>query len=185
MAESSVLYCSICSLPPEYCEFSTSKNKCMEWLSNTHPGEYERLYSDKAITEKLAQTTLSEEKAAKEEAKMEKAMNKAEARMAREHEKKMSSKVVIKRVERNKRKRVTHVDGLDVFGVDLKKTAKAFATHFACGSSVSKNPQGLDEIVVQGDFSEELHELICKMHPNIPKDNIEFVDESTKAKKKK
>lgn len=45
-------------------------------------------------------------------------------------------------------------------GVDLKKAAKLFATKFACGSSVTKNPQGLDEIVVQGDVSGEIVEMI-------------------------
>lgn len=42
----------------------------------------------------------------------------------------------------------------------MKKAAKMFANKFACGSSVAKNNQGLDEIVVQGDFSEEIHRLI-------------------------
>ncbi len=46
--------------------------------------------------------------------------------------------------------------GLDAFGLDLKKVAKFFAQKFATGSSVSKNPQGLDEIVVQGDVTEEI-----------------------------
>ncbi|KAJ1945563.1 Translation machinery-associated protein 22 [Linderina pennispora] len=170
-------------MPPEYCEFSAAKKKCQEWLSSKYPEEHERLYGDAAITEKLAQTNLSEDKAAKEAARMEKAMSKEEARMARELEKKMSSRVVIKRVERNKRKCVTSVQGLEIFSVDLKKTAKNFANHFACGGSVSKNPQGQDEIVVQGDFSDEILELILKMHPEVPKDNIEQVEEK-KSKKK-
>lgn len=68
--------------------------------------------------------------------------------------------MIIKRIERTKRKSVTTVFGLDVFDVDMKKAAKMFANKFACGSSVAKNNQGLDEIVVQGDFSEEIHRLI-------------------------
>ncbi|KAI8323310.1 RNA binding protein-like protein Tma22 [Martensiomyces pterosporus] len=178
-----VMYCGVCGMPPEYCEFSAAKKKCEQWLKDSHPEEYESLYSDQALTQKLAMSTLSEDKVAKEAAKMEKAMSKEEARMARELEKKMASKVIIKRIERNKRKCVTSVFGLDVFGVDLKKTAKSFANHFACGGSVSKNPQGLDEIVVQGDFSDEIFDLIVKLHPDIPKENIETVEEK-KGKKK-
>lgn len=34
--------------------------------------------------------------------------------------------------------------------------AKFFAGKFATGSSVSKNPQGEDEIVVQGDVGDEI-----------------------------
>ncbi|KAJ1676814.1 Translation machinery-associated protein 22, partial [Spiromyces aspiralis] len=76
-----------------------------------------------------------------------------------------ASKVYIKRIDRNKRKCVTHVQGLEVFNVNLKKTAKLLATHFACGGSVSKNPQGQDEIVVQGDFSQEIRDILVKTYP--------------------
>lgn len=41
-------------------------------------------------------------------------------------------------------------------GVDLKKLAKMFASKFATGSSVTKNNQGEDEIVIQGDVSDEV-----------------------------
>ncbi|KAJ2778637.1 Translation machinery-associated protein 22 [Coemansia javaensis] len=177
-----VMYCGICGLPTEYCEFSASRKKCEEWLRATHPAEHERLYGDQAIAEKLTMTTLSEDKEAREAAKMEKAEQKSEARMARDLEKKLAARVAIKRIERNKRKCVTAVFGLHVFGIDLKTTAKMMANHFACGGSVAKNPQGLDEIVVQGDFSEEIRDLICAKFPAVPKDNIDLVEE--KAKKK-
>lgn len=42
-----------------------------------------------------------------------------------------------------------------------------FANRFACGSSVAKNNQGQDEIVVQGDFSDELLKMILKNWPNV------------------
>ncbi|KAJ1865139.1 Translation machinery-associated protein 22 [Coemansia sp. RSA 2703] len=179
----SVLYCGICSLPCEYCEFSASRKKCEQWLRENHSAEHARLYSDQALEEKMAMTTLSEDKVAKEAAKMEKAMSKEEARIERELEKKLASKVVIKRVERNKRKRITTVTGLEVFGVDIKKTAKFFANHFACGGSIAKNPQGQDEIVVQGDFANEIMQLIQKNHSSVPSENIEIVDEVKKPKK--
>lgn len=60
---------------------------------------------------------------------------------------------------RTKRKVATHIHGLDLFGVDLKKAAKLFAGKFATGSSLSKNPQGEDEIVVQGDVGDEIVSL--------------------------
>lgn len=62
---------------------------------------------------------------------------------------------------------MTSIYGLDIFGVDLKKAAKMFANRFACGSSVAKNNQGQDEIVVQGDFSDELYQLILSNWPNV------------------
>jgi density-regulated protein DRP1 len=62
---------------------------------------------------------------------------------------------------------VTTVFGLNIFGVDMKKAAKMFANKFACGASVAKNNQGLDEIVVQGDFSDEIHDLILANWPAV------------------
>lgn len=67
-----------------------------------------------------------------------------------------ASKVIIKRSERNKRKFVTGVHGLESFGVDLKKAAKLFANKFATGASLHKNPQGEEEIIIQGDVSDEV-----------------------------
>lgn len=40
--------------------------------------------------------------------------------------------------------------------IDLKKAAKFFANRFATGSSLSKNPQGEDEIFIQGDVADEV-----------------------------
>jgi density-regulated protein DRP1 len=42
-----------------------------------------------------------------------------------------------------------------------------FANRFACGSSVAKNNQNQDEIVVQGDFSDELLDLILANWPHV------------------
>ncbi|KAJ2160266.1 Translation machinery-associated protein 22 [Coemansia sp. RSA 552] len=177
-----VTYCGVCTMPAEYCEFSSTRKKCEQWLREAQPAEYERLYSDQAIAQKMALTTLSEDKEAKVAAQQEKAELKSEARLAREQEKKLASKVVIKRVVRNKRKCVTTVFGLQVFGIELKPTAKMLANHFACGGSVAKNPQGLDEIVVQGDFSNEIRGLIELKFPQVPGDNIELVAEEKKKK---
>lgn len=97
--------------------------------------------------------------------------------------------MIIKRIERNKRKHVTSVFGLDLFSkrsgglnptgkaspltlllcsdVDLKKAAKLFANRYACGSSVTKNNQSKDEIVVQGDVTDEIRELILATWPAV------------------
>jgi density-regulated protein DRP1 len=42
----------------------------------------------------------------------------------------------------------------------LKKAAKFFANKFATGSSVSRNPQGEDEIFIQGDVADEVEDMI-------------------------
>ena len=91
--------------------------------------------------------------------------------------------MTIKRIERNKRKHVTAIHGLEAFGVDLKKAAKQFASKFATGSSVAKNAQGQEEIVVQGDVSDEVLEMIegeVGVLKGIPPDNVEIVEEKKK-----
>jgi translation initiation factor 1 (eIF-1/SUI1) len=71
--------------------------------------------------EDLQSSVSAQERAAKDAAKKE---AKAAANEARDSERKAASKILIKRVERNKRKFVTVVIGLEVFGLENKKIAK-------------------------------------------------------------
>lgn len=67
--------------------------------------------------------------------------------------------------------------------MDLKKAAKQFAQKFATGASVTKNLQGQDEIVVQGDVSAEIVEMIEEgqgVLKGIPKDNVVEVEDKKK-----
>jgi density-regulated protein len=91
--------------------------------------------------------------------------------------------VTIKRIERNKRKFVTSIHGLEAFDVDLKKAAKQLASKFATGASVTKNAQGQDEIVVQGDVSDDVLEMIEEqvgVLKGIPADNVQLVEDRKK-----
>lgn len=76
-------------------------------------------------------------------------------------------------VERNKRKSVTHIRGMEVFGLDLKKIAKRLASKYACGCSVTTNPAGYDEIVIQGDFVDDLMDFIPGEWPEISEEQLE------------
>ncbi|CAG8543357.1 5269_t:CDS:2 [Diversispora eburnea] len=155
-----MIYCGVCTLPPEYCEFGLTPDKCKKWVQEKHSDLYENLYSQNALAEKLGKTTL-ESKPSNEAEDRKKA--KEAAKIERELQKKMASKVIITRIARNKRKCVTSIYGLENFGIDLKKASKTFATKFACGSSVVKNNQGNEEIVV-------------------PEENVELTEEK-KSKK--
>ena len=138
-----------------------------------------RLYSEEALAQNLSALTVkvqerSEKDAAKKAAK-------AVALESREAEKRAASKVTIKRIERNKRKYVTAVSGLEAFGLDLKKVAKEFGKKFATGSSVTKVPGGGEEITVQGDVSGEIEEYVLETWKDlIPEDNVEIVEDKKK-----
>ncbi|KAI0694397.1 translation initiation factor SUI1 [Cerioporus squamosus] len=200
-----VLYCQVCTFPVEYCEFGSSFTRCKEWLQKENPALVRQVLFGRgdvveALQAKIGTLSLeAQEKLEKDTAKKE---AKAEAKADAALKKKMASQVTIKRIERNKRKHVTAIHGLEAFGascyfcsplrrhsractadVDLKKAAKFFAQKFATGASVTKNPQGLDEIVVQGDVSGDIVEMIedgVGLLKNVPKDNIVEVEEKTK-----
>jgi len=38
-----MLYCGVCGLPPEYCEYGTSFDKCIPWLKQNVP-DIEKIY---------------------------------------------------------------------------------------------------------------------------------------------
>ncbi|KAF8467743.1 translation initiation factor SUI1 [Kalaharituber pfeilii] len=145
-----VVYCGVCSLPPKYCEFGgTTKN----YTVATSPSRI----------------------SIEAQAKAEKDAAKKAARAAKAEEadaiKKAASKVILKRIERTKRKHVIVITGLRAFGLDLKKVAKELGKKFACGSS---------EIVVQGDLSDEIEEFLLEKYKDVPADNIEPVEDKKK-----
>jgi density-regulated protein DRP1 len=119
----------------------------------------------------------AQERAAKDATK--KAAKAANAE-EREAEKRASSKVLIKRIERNKRKYITCVQGLENFDFELKKVAKDFGKKFATGSSVTKVPGGGEEITVQGDVAYDIEEFLLDAHKGIPEDNIEVIEDKKK-----
>ena len=110
-----------------------------------------------------------------QEAKLAKDLKKKEAKQAAKESKleaeKAISKVVIKRIERGKRKYVTAIANLQAFDVDIKKAAKTLANKFARGASVSKTVEGKDEIVVQGDLVDEIMEFLMEQY-KVPEDQI-------------
>ncbi len=120
--------------------------KCQDWLLKSHPTMHARIWSTGSsyltyafstfpkhvqltpyffcqYPEALAAATSSlsleaQEKAAKD---AQKKAAKAQAAEQKQADKLASSIVTIRRVERNKKKHVTSVAGLEAFGLDLKK----------------------------------------------------------------
>lgn len=64
--------------------------------------------------------------------------------------------------------------------MDLKKVAKDFGKKFATGASVTKVPGAGEEIVVQGDVSDEIEEFLLEKYKDIPEDNIELIEDKKK-----
>jgi density-regulated protein DRP1 len=122
----------------------------------------------------------AQKRAAKDAAKKEAKAAAAESKAA---EKRETSQVTIKRIERNKRKYVTEVHGLEAFGLELKKVSKDFGKKFATGSSVTKVPAGGEAITVQGDLSDDIFDFLTEdknYKDLVPEDNIECVEDKKK-----
>jgi len=134
-----------------------------------------------ALASKIGTISLeAQSKIEKDTAKKE---AKAEAKAEAALKKKLASQVTIKRIERTKRKHVTAIHGLEAFSIDLKKAAKQLAGRFATGASVTKNAQGFDEIVVQGDVADDILEILEKgegVLKGVPVANVEIVEDKKK-----
>ncbi|TPX51364.1 hypothetical protein SeMB42_g01630 [Synchytrium endobioticum] len=173
-----IVYCGACTVPPEYCEYGATQNNCKQWLADNHPDMFTRIYPGSALEVKIQDMSMKDSAAGTSpdgepsDGKKKSADGKAE----KTKRKKATEKVIIKRVERTKRKCVIAVTGLEHFDVDLKKAAKSFAQKFACGSSVTKNPTGQDEIVVQGDVQNEIYDYILENYPQVSEDRVDVIE---------
>lgn len=186
-----VVYCGVCSYPPEYCEFTGKLKRCKVWLKESHPDLFIKIYGEDAAEEaadalagKLAGSSIGEAREEKLEKDLLKLQAKQENREKMELAKKLSSKVIIKREARTKRKSIVAISGLEVFEIDMKKLAKTFASKFATGCSVSKNVEKKDEIVIQGDVLEAVEKYIHSMleEKGMNTVKVEIID-SVKKKK--
>ena len=69
----------------------------------------------------------------------------------------LRSQVIIARIQRQKKKYVTTVVGLEtVPDLKLKDATKVFGKKFSSGASIGDTPTGGKEVVIQGDVSFEL-----------------------------
>ncbi|XP_049936515.1 translation machinery-associated protein 22-like [Nymphaea colorata] len=75
--------------------------------------------------------------------------------------------IIIEKVVRNKRKCVTIVKDLELFGVKLSEASKKLGKKFATGASVVKGPTETDQIDVQGDISYDIVEFITETWPDV------------------
>ena len=160
-----------------------------------------------AITASLSTLSVDARKRAEKDSAKKEA--KAAAAEKRDAEAKAEAMVYIKRVERNKRKYVTAISGLEAHGMDLKKVAKEFGKkceYISCavllpfmghwrrrcrpglgliwdavatGSSVTKTASGGEEIVVQGDNSDDIFDWVVDVG-KVPEDNVECIEDKKK-----
>lgn len=89
--------------------------------------------------------------------------------------------VVLERNTRNKKKCVTTISGLELFGVKLQEASKLFGKKFASGASITKNAEGKEQIDCQGDFLDQAVELILKQFKAVSKADIYMIESKKKV----
>lgn len=183
-----VLYCAVCSLPAEYCEFGPDFEKCKPWIIQNAPHLYPDLVKEIAdketekTGEKLQGMQISGDQAdstasAGSESKQEEVKRLPGGKI----KKKEKPEVVVEKVVRNKRKCVTIVKGLDMFGIKLSDASKKLGKKFASGASVVKGPTEKEQIDVQGDILYDIVEFITETWPNVPENAIYFIEDGRKV----
>ncbi|KAG4946510.1 hypothetical protein AAZX31_15G161900 [Glycine max] len=180
-----VLYCGVCSLPPEYCEFGSDFEKCKPWLIQNVPDLYPDLLKEAnekeadKVADKLQSTGISGagDGAASSAPKQEEVKRLPGGKI----KKKDKQEVVIEKVVRNKRKCITTVKGLELFGVKLSDASKKLGKKFATGASVVKGPSEKEQIDVQGDIAYDIVEFITDTWPDVPEAAIFFIEDGRKV----
>ncbi|PWA55985.1 translation initiation factor SUI1 family protein [Artemisia annua] len=178
-----VLYCGVCGLPAEYCEFGPDFEKCKPWLIQNAPNLYPQLVNDlkevDGVSDQLRASGITEatgpsgSSAPKQEP--------AKRLPGGKTKKKDKQEVIIEKVTRNKRKSITTLKGLDLFGVKLSDASKKLGKKFATGASVVKGPTEKDQIDVQGDIAYDIVEFITDTWPDVPETAIYFIEDGKKV----
>mmetsp|Transcript_2627 Transcript_2627/g.2930 ORF Transcript_2627/g.2930 Transcript_2627/m.2930 type:complete len:193 (+) Transcript_2627:183-761(+) len=188
MVEAQVVeYCPVSTCPPEFCEFlpKAEFEKCLPWLVENRSKEwlrancsnYAEFFVDEPseeVAEKLASLSVKVNEGPKEGDIVKKLPG-------GKVKKKEKPEVTVERAVRNKRKCVTTVKGLETFGIKLNDAAKKFGKKFACGSSVVKGPTEKEQIDIQGDFQDEMAQLILDTWKDIKAEDIYYVEGNKKS----
>ncbi|ONK80952.1 uncharacterized protein A4U43_C01F23630 [Asparagus officinalis] len=186
-----VLYCQVCGLPAEYCEFGPDFEKCKPWLVRNAPDLYPDLIkeandrdADKAA-DQLQSTAISGDgggvgpssRSGNTAASKPEEVKRLPGGKIKKKEK---QEIIIEKIVRNKRKCVTVVKGLELFGVKLSDASKKLGRKFATGASVVKGPTEKEQIDVQGDISYDVVEFITNTWPDVPESAIFFMEDGRK-----
>eukprot|EP01041_Mallomonas_annulata_P004705 gene4705-9325_t len=168
----SPIYCPICSCPPEYCEYGPTYDQCLPWILQNCPDILNPDVLSKALGNTSLEDTEGKDDGADEKKKKKRGGSSVPKKVAV-----VETKIIISRVQRQKRKFVTSVVGLDtVPDLKLKDAAKVFGKKFSSGASIGDTATGGKEIVIQGDVSFDLPALLVSEF-KIPKSAIFIIDE--------
>ena len=148
-------------MPSEYCQYGPKfKELCLPHMQS--------IFTEEALARALGQASL--EGGVKD-------VGPKKSRIVSKVAEVLETKIIIARIQRQKKKFVTSVLGLDTVPTlrgKLDEAAKFFKKKFSCGASVSETPSGALEVVIQGDVSLELPERIMQEYKGVTGSMIFF-----------
>ncbi|XP_076876846.1 density-regulated protein isoform X2 [Brachyhypopomus gauderio] len=171
-----VLYCGVCSLPTEYCEYMPEPAKCRQWLEKNFPDVFARMTLENAPKQEIVGGGGGREAPPAGEEEEKKKQKRGGRGQIKQKKKTVPQKVTIAKIPRAKKKYVTRVCGLATFDIDLKEAQRFFAQKFSCGASVTAE----DEIIIQGDFTDDIIDVIQEKWPEVDDDSIDDLGEVKK-----
>ncbi|TRY70627.1 hypothetical protein TCAL_17289 [Tigriopus californicus] len=183
-----VEYCPNCSMPFEFCEYYPDYEGCRQWLEKHMPekichtlgGGRRRAGGGGGVDD----GSVVGEDGKKRQTRGGKSMMKAKKKEAA-----VQKRIILSIAPRGKKKAVTVIQGLKTCGkekaVYLRYDTIAFIASppsssdkkFACGSSIT----GDDEIVIQGDFKDDLFDVIPEKWPEVDEDLIDDIGEKKRS----
>lgn len=171
-----VLYCGVCSLPTEYCEYMPEPAKCRQWLEKNFPDVFARMSVGGPAGNAPKQDPGVGEAPPVGEEEEKKKQKRGGRGQIKQKKKTVPQKVTIAKIPRAKKKYVTRVCGLATFDIDLKEAQRFFAQKFSCGASVTAE----DEIIIQGDFTDDIIDVIQEKWAEVDDDSIDDLGEVKK-----
>ncbi|KAL4589510.1 hypothetical protein LXL04_002417 [Taraxacum kok-saghyz] len=179
-----VLYCGVCGLPAEYCEFGPDFEKCKPWLIQNAADIYPDLQDANAkevdkVSNQLQSSSITDGTSASgSSAPKQESVKKLPGGKVKKKER---QEVIIEKVTRNKRKSITTIKGLELFGIKLSDASKKLGKKFATGASVVKGPTEKDQIDVQGDIAYDILDFITHTWPDVPETAVFFIEDGKKV----
>jgi density-regulated protein DRP1 len=172
-----VIYCPTCTMPCEFCEHGACFDKCLPWILKNCP----EVLSETVLAEMVAKTSIGDDEPqvghkffcystalnfmsdmrGDLQGEVKKEKKKGGGAAAPKKATVLDTKVIITKVQRQKRKYVTVVGGLEtVPDLKIKDASRVFGKKFSSGCSVNESQTGAKEVVIQGDVLFDLPAIL-------------------------
>lgn len=195
-----VEFCSLCTFPVEYCEYSHaillkkkdlkqfSEDKAEEKKDSTQESDSKEIKTEEKPVDGQAEKKDTNGPVEVKEINSKETNNSKETqdgtvKETKEEDKPKKKKaaeapkVIIEESKRGKKKHTTYVMNLEKFGINLKDSAKMFSKKFACSANVTKEDNGQEVITLTGEFMLEMRDYLLEKFGNILKDkDIKLVE---------